>query len=269
MVRPCAGQQDLYCRTQTREMMPTVETVERLVPLAGAHNFRDLGGYRTAEGRTTRRGRLFRSDALHELTSDDLEVLRSIGVSAIVDLRTRAELQRSGRGLLAAEPAQFVHLSVTDVEAGESVAAPAFHAVLAERYLWYLEVGRRAVADVLSLIGDPASQPLVFHCAAGKDRTGVVAALVLDILGVDHRTIVDDYVVTATRMDLIMERFARDPFLATRIHDVPPHAFAVEAGTMEMFLKLVAERHGSSEEWALDAGVSATSIAAMRRTLLV
>jgi protein-tyrosine phosphatase len=244
---------------------------ERILPLAGAYNFRDLGGYRTGDGRVTRWGRLFRSDALHEVTRADLEVLSATGLAVIVDLRTGPELERSGRGLLDAEPMRFVHLSMTDAEGGESVAAaPAeFHAKLAERYLWYLEVGRLSLVEVLTLIADPANQPLVFHCAAGKDRTGVVAALVLDILGVDRDTIVNDYVLTATRMPLIMDRFTRDPFLASRLSSIPPHAFAVEAASIEGFLALVDERYGSSRDWALQAGVPAASIESMARTLLV
>src|SRR5579871_5239402 len=85
-------------------MMAGVERRERLLPLVGAYNFRDLGGYPAAGGTTTRWDRLFRSDTLHELTTDDLDVLRGIGLASVIDLRTSAEVERSGRGLLAGEP---------------------------------------------------------------------------------------------------------------------------------------------------------------------
>jgi protein tyrosine/serine phosphatase len=85
---------------------------DRLLPLVGAYNFRDLGGYPTSDGRSTRWGRLYRSDTLHELTADDLEVLRSIGLVSVIDLRTQAEVGRAGRGLLGAEPIRYANLSV-------------------------------------------------------------------------------------------------------------------------------------------------------------
>ena len=85
---------------------------ERLVALEGAFNFRDLGGYPSADGRVTQWGRLFRSDTLHELTEGDVEVLRGLGLTTVVDLRTPKELARTGRGRLGPEPIGFHHLSV-------------------------------------------------------------------------------------------------------------------------------------------------------------
>ncbi len=98
---------------------------ERLVALSGAYNFRDLGGYPTPSGRYTRWGRLFRSDTLHELTTADVEVLRSLGLATIVDLRTSRELERTGRGPMASEPIAYRHLSVIRDGEGEAMAAPA------------------------------------------------------------------------------------------------------------------------------------------------
>jgi len=82
----------------------------RLLPLVGAFNFRDLGGYRVVDGRETRWGTLFRSDSLHELTDADLLTLRELGLSCVIDLRTPAELERTGRGPLAGEAIPYFHL---------------------------------------------------------------------------------------------------------------------------------------------------------------
>ncbi len=179
---------------------------ERIVPLVGASNFRDLGGYPTVDGGVTRWGTLFRSDALHELTEPDIEVLRDLGLKTIVDLRMGAEVRKSGRGLLGFEPATYHHLSVIDEDGGESRGVPApTDEDLSNRYMWYLDIGREPLARALSVLGDTANYPLVFHCAAGKDRTGVLAALVLDIVGVERVVIVEDYVLTASRMELVLE----------------------------------------------------------------
>src|SRR5664280_116778 len=192
-----------------------VESTDRLVPLEGAFNFRDLGGYAGAGGRATRWGRLFRSDTLHELTPGDVDALRAMGLATIIDLRTSRELVQTGRGPV-----------------------------------------------------EPASFPLVFHCAAGKDRTGVLAALVLDILGVERGVIVADYVITAERMELLMGRYRADPTFAARLAKVPASRFSVEADTMERFLEALHGRFGGARAWAVSVGVPAGSLDRMEELLL-
>lgn len=246
-----------------------VEIPSRLVSLAGAYNFRDLGGYPTSDGRSTCWRRLFRSDALHELTEADVSVLRDLGLMSVIDLRTPTELERTGRGRLADEPLRYAHLSVTVQEGGESAAAPTqFQADLADRYLWYLDVGAANLAAALRAIGDPAQSPVVFHCAAGKDRTGVLAALVLEILDVTRETIVQDYALTGAQMPLIMDRLRRDPAVGDRVDDLPPHLFAVEERTMERFLDLLHDHHGGAYRWALSVGVPEETLASMRERLV-
>jgi rhodanese-related sulfurtransferase len=249
-----------------------VDASDRLIPLEGAFNFRDLGGYPGAGGRVTRWGRLFRSDTLHELSPSDVALLGSMGLATIIDLRTPRELEQTGRGPLGPEPIAFRHLSVIRDAGGggadgEAVAAPDVDD-LTERYLWYLEVGGSALAEALTVLGEPASYPLVFHCAAGKDRTGVLAALVLDLCGVAPEVIVADYLITAERMDLILGRYRSDPRFEARMAEAPAGRFGVEAGTMERFLEVLHGRLGGAEAWAKSAGVSPASIENVRAMLL-
>ncbi|MGB7053104.1 MAG: tyrosine-protein phosphatase [Acidimicrobiales bacterium] len=263
---------------------------ERLVALEGAFNFRDLGGYPSRDGRHTRWGLLFRSDTLHELTQADVEVIRGLGLTTVIDLRTPKELARTGRGLLGPEPIGFHHLSVLgDGTAageprvdgadgpradgpradagkydtpGEAMAAPApVGEDLSARYRWYLDVGRESLTEALTLIGDPSRLPLVFHCAAGKDRTGVLAALVLDLAGVDHQIIVEDYVITAGRMEPILDRFRRaDPDAAERLAQVPPATYGVEAVTMQSFLDGLSSEFGGARALAKVGGVPTATL---------
>ncbi|MGA2836529.1 MAG: tyrosine-protein phosphatase [Acidimicrobiales bacterium] len=244
-----------------------MEPESRLIPLTGSFNFRDLGGYRGSDGRLTRWGRLFRSDALHELTPADVDRLRDMGLRTVVDLRTERELARSGRGPLEPEPVAFHHLAVVREGVtggggqepsadGEAIAAPApVGDDLSERYLWYLDVGRDSLVEALTLLGGEDHYPLVFHCAAGKDRTGVLAALILEIVGVDRDEIVADYVITAERIQFIMDRWRADPEFAERMAKVPPSRYSVEASTMEGFVDALSVRHGGARAWAVDAGV--------------
>jgi len=246
-----------------------VDALERLVPLGGAFNFRDLGGYPAGNGGVTRRRRLFRSDGLHRLTDADMDILRDIGLTTIIDLRTPGEVEHTGRGLLGDEVIGYHHLAVVQRGGGEAVGAPAPAGDdLAERYLWYLDTGRHALVEALALVADPANHPLVFHCTAGKDRTGVLAALVLDILGVDREVIVADYVITADRLELVLDRIRTDPTYSAGMSKVPASRFTVEAGTMERFLDELHAAYGGARSWALGAGVSPTDLDRMRRVLL-
>ena len=257
--------------------MGTMDAQSRLVPLDGSFNFRDLGGYKGRDGRLTRWGRLFRSDALHELTTDDVERLGAMGLRTVVDLRTARELARTGRGPLEPQGVAFHHLAVVKegvrgapgAEVGEAMAAPAPDGDdLSERYLWYLEVGRDSLVEVLTMLGDGSRYPLVFHCAAGKDRTGVLAALILEILGVDREVIVADYVITAERISFIMERWLADPEFAERMAKVPPSRFSVEASTMEGFLDGLTSQFGGARAWAVGAGVTEETLGRIEDFLL-
>ena len=245
---------------------------DRLVPLQGAFNFRDLGGYPASGGQVTRWGTLFRSDTLHELSASDVDRLRAMGLATVVDLRTPRELEQTGRGPLGREPVGYHHLSVLGhgpgrEAAGEAMAAPEGDD-LSERYLWYLEVGAEALAGALTILGEPANYPLVFHCAAGKDRTGVLAALVLDLVGVAPEVIVADYLITGERMELILGRYRSDPAFEARMASVPPSRFSVQASTMERFLDVLHQRFGGAGAWATGAGVAPSSIERLRTTLL-
>ncbi len=231
------------------------------MPLVGAYNFRDLGGYPTTDGGETRWKQLYRSDTLHELTQSDLVALRAIGLRSVIDLRTAAEVERTGRGPLRDEPVGYRHLSV--IQEGIStdpVALPPLAELdLAFLYLRWLDSSPGAFVEALAALGDPDSYPVVFHCAAGKDRTGVLAALVLDIVGVQPTVIVDDYALTAMHLDPILVRQRSDPETAQRMIDAP-QLFGAESHTMENFLDGLYQRYGGARGWAMSCGLTSDDL---------
>jgi len=227
----------------------------RLVPLEGAFNFRDLGGYPVVGGGRTRWGCLYRSDGLQDLTEADAAALGERHLATVIDLRTDVELERWGRGLIGDAPIRWEHLSVLRAEGGESVAAPETDD-LAERYLWYLEVGGRPVARALEVLAEPGATPAVFHCAAGKDRTGVLAALILDAIGVEPEAIVTDYAETSAHLDPILERLAANA--PPTQPSVPPSRLTVEPATMERFLERLQQRYGGAAKWMVAASGDAS-----------
>jgi protein-tyrosine phosphatase len=243
--------------------------IERLVPFEGVLNFRDLGGYETEDGRRTRWGRLFRSDSMHDLTENDLVVFRGLGIASVVDLRSNSEVERTGRGLLAGEAHKFVNVPVlSNYEINEPRENGFDEDYLSRRYLQYLDVGAPAIVRVVEEMTVAENYPLVFNCFLGKDRTGVLAALVLGCLGVERSTIVEDYALTEARVAYIVEKLRRDPVQSDAIDRSDPVLLGARHATMTNFLAEVDERFGGPVAWARDAGVSSESIGRLRDLLL-
>jgi protein-tyrosine phosphatase len=239
-----------------------------LVPFEGVHNFRDLGGYGTGNGRRTRWGQLYRSDAMHDLTSSDLEVFRTLGIAAIVDLRSPAEVQRTGRGLIESEPHRFVSAPVLSNYTTSESRAAVDESYLTRRYLQYLDVGAPAFVSVFEEMAKEENYPLVFNCFLGKDRTGVVAALVLSCLEVERSQVIEDYAISDERMVHIVAKLLRDPELRGEIEGDDPILLSARTDTMANFLSALDERYGGAALWAESVGVTPATIARVRDLLL-
>jgi protein-tyrosine phosphatase len=172
-----------------------VIAAERRVRFGGTLNFRDLGGYLTASGGRTRWGQLFRSSSLHKLTTEDLDVLDSLGVRTIYDLRSDDErTKQPGPRPAQALPVPLRFTEVPDLSPlrersdGEQW--------LADDYRAMLHHGGPVFGRLLTDLAEVDRTPAVFHCAGGKDRTGLATALLLSALGVDRETVLDDYELT-------------------------------------------------------------------------
>lgn len=234
--------------------------------LAGAFSFRDLGGLSTADGRRTRSGLVYRSNGLHQLTEGDIDAFRhELRIATVIDLRSPGEVARGGPGPLDALPLRRLNLPlVRDVDTGPLVGARDFtdHA---ERYRDYLRhAGPNLVAALSTIAGDGAL-PVVFHCTAGKDRTGVVAALLLGCLGVTDDEIVADYgAVNGERRRLV--EFLHQVGEYT---DLPEDHWLLDSRpeTMAAFLTGL-EDHGGPAGWALSAGLPEATLARLRTLLL-
>jgi protein-tyrosine phosphatase len=242
--------------------------VQRLIALTGCLNFRDLGGYPTADGRTVRWRRLYRSDALHHLTDADVRRLRDeLQVGDVIDLRSTSEIAADGRGPLAREPVHFHHLPLFDgaVRAGAEESSAEY--TLADRYFLLAEFAREPIARIVTLIAE-AEGPAVYHCAAGKDRTGVVSAILLGLLGVRDEVIIADYAASQENLDAIIARLLASEGYQTMLAALPPDTMHAEPETMVVLLARLRERHGSMREYARAAGVTDATLRRLETQLL-
>ena len=244
------------------------ETGGARLELNGAFNFRDLGGDVTKDGNTLRTGLLFRSDDLWRLSDSDVLRLRELGIKCVVDLRSESEV--STRGIFPIEkfPIDYFHVSLADVSADPELAR-SNDDYLFERYKEILTTSQAKIALVINLLADNHKLPAVFHCAAGKDRTGLIAALILGVLGVDDATIISDYAKTRSAMIAFSSWLENAyPEVAAIISELPPVLFSSEPRTMEDTLSWVSGKFGSIEKYLFSSGVTKHSITTLHETLL-
>lgn len=237
---------------------------------AGAFNVRDLGGLVTGSGGRVRRGCVYRADGLHRLPVAEVERLADMGVRTVVDLRTTGELARDAS--VCADGILVVHLPVLREVWTDSVLTPGETAdpaaFLVGRYLEMLDQGREAIAAVFELLASAARRPLAFHCSAGKDRTGVVAALVLALLGVADDDIADDYAASAGAMGKLAEWMRENrPEAATSMALEPSAISSCPAEVMHAVLHEVRSRWGSINGYLRAIEVSDEAMSRVRSAL--
>lgn len=245
--------------------MPT-----RNLQLDGSVNFRDLGGYPTADGRTVAWRRLFRADGLGSLSEADRQAVGQLGLATVVDLRTPEETERRGRFPVEHLPVRYHAFPLLDVmptaEEAPSWTDPGY---VTGRYLGMVRDGRAELAGAVEALAEPDALPAVFHCSAGKDRSGVLAALVLAFLGVPDEYVVSDYALSAEAMGSLFERIkAEYPAAVETVEQYAPTVLHVAPETMEDFLATLREEHGSYDALAASLGV-AGAVERLRHALLV
>ncbi|MFF7635664.1 tyrosine-protein phosphatase [Kitasatospora sp. NPDC008050] len=290
------------------------ELAARSLGLTGAVNARDLGGYRTVDGRVLRSGVALRSDGLNRLAEQDLPAFAALGVRHVVDLRSLDEVREAG-------PDRLPGLPVADISAVELSAEPlrvsaadpdgitlhhlpvfaadfdiyvALRDALADRdpvkqhallgdgraaqimvglYRWFVTdpVARERFAAVLRLLAGPDSPPVLFHCTAGKDRTGWTAALLLTALGVDRETVYEDYLLTNVRSAAIVEHIV-DSFGTRGLMADPSLLLPMFTAHREYLDAAFAEVEsgwaGFAEFWRQGLGLDEAVLAGLRKNLL-
>ena len=242
------------------------DVVERLIALEGAVNFRDLGGYPAGEAKRTRWRTLFRADGLGELTEADLEVLRALGIRTVIDLRTGDELER-GRFDVEAHPVAFHHFPFIEQlpDAEEFERRPG---LLGTQYLEMIAGAGPQILGALETLARPGSLPAVFHCNAGKDRTGVLSAVVLSLLGVDEPTVVTDYALSGEAMLRLRAKLVRKyPESRDTIENMG-EVFSADPAQMEQLLDHVRAQYGSVEAYVSSLGSEPDLVEHLRDSLL-
>lgn len=241
--------------------------VSRVTAFASLFNFRDVGGYAGLDGRTVRWRRLYRSDSLHRIDAADQAILADLGIRTVLDLRRPHEVQRDGR-VPAYEGLDYRHIHPEhrewdEVPYDEQLGVAHY---LAERYRDLAETGAAGIARAVGTIADEDAAPVVVHCVAGKDRTGVVCALTLSLLGVSDADIAADYALSTDASERFRVWITTQ--LPPRDFPTPRPYYSSPAEAMIIFLDTLRHHHGSVEQYLRTAGLTPTQIQTLRTHLL-
>ncbi|KAI9068474.1 hypothetical protein FKP32DRAFT_1663747 [Trametes sanguinea] len=252
------------------------------VNISGVVNVRDLGSYPTSyPGLVTRPGLAYRSGEISHIKPEGMQQLRELGITTIYDLRSETEMHRYETPIPSIEGVEIVHIPVFKTEdySPEAMAkrfelyASGKTEAFMTLYTQILDNAGPAFAVVLRHIRDRPDSPLMFHCTAGKDRTGILAAILLKLVGVDDETIAQDYALTRVgrepAREMIMRRLSKVPFFADNM-EAALNMFSSRAETMVAFLKMLDERYGGVENYVKNVvGLTDDDIATIRKNFLV
>ncbi len=234
----------------------------RHMPLTGLYNLREVGGYPAADGGTVRWGTLFRSDALHRLDESGTAAIAALGLRTIVDLRTQMEVDVAPSAL-AGVTAATTHISLLT---GDLQALPL---ELDAVYRYIIDACGKTVGEAIKLLCGPDAFPALVHCSAGKDRTGIVIALILAVLGVPDEVIAADYGLSGGYLDQENTAVIGQVKASTGLGEsLTNELLASPPALIARVLANVRASWGSVDEYLLDHGLTAADLASLRAALV-
>jgi protein-tyrosine phosphatase len=239
-----------------------------------AVNFRDVGGRPTAGGGSIRPGELFRSESPQFLTkADAVRLVDSAGLRLVLDLRFADEAAAAGRGPLADTGVRYLNIPIVGAGGDDIAFAIPLDGdgnLLTRYYISFVQRNPQAFVDVCRALASSEGLPALLHCAAGKDRTGAVVAVLLSALGVPDDAVVADYARTTTAMPAVLRRLASVPAYASTMgaEDPADEKVLSTPETMQGFLTWLQREHGSARQMLLSAGLEPDVLARLAHLLV-
>ncbi len=238
------------------------------IELQGAYNVRDLGGLRTKDGQITRPGVIYRGDSLDNITPADAKILfDKLGIGTIIDLRTKAETELTE---LNFPVPRFRYSVLVEGRLGHEPFPSDDPVELAKVYLSNLDGGRAAVKGTFDIIAANLRQgaATLFHCAAGRDRTGIMSALLLGLVGVTDGQIAIDYVQSNRNARRVTKKLAENPLYANHDKD-RPEVILLHERSIIGFMKLLREKFGGPRQFCLESGVTEETISVIEENFVI
>ena len=247
---------------------------QRHIPFEGCYNFRDVGGYRASNGSMVGWRRLYRSSEIHYMSDADVAHARDdLGVTTVIDLRQPGVAARDSERHLTRPPVRYHNIALID-DGDEALSRePDATVPMTVDYLQRLEQPQYGggIVSALRTIAEPDALPAVFHCSAGKDRTGLLAAVLLGVLGVADEDIVRDYAITARYMHRLVDHWWLTDQKSSEKYfgRLPPYMYDARPETMEYVLTALYRDYGSMRGYLEAQGGDAALIGRLEDILLV
>ena len=260
--------------------MTATDNQTRLVPLEGGINFRDIGGYVNNQGRTVKWRKIMRCGHLADLTDSDLDHLEMIGISKVHDFRRQEEQNQNPSREVRAEFIDDYQISIGDISRfceflfDGQLSADSSHQLVVNSYRSCIQVVIPAFSRFMRHIVDNADAGSVFHCSAGKDRTGMAAALILSALDVPRETIVADYMLTvehynSDKLIEIVEGHLRDAKVKNWDRSWLIPYCSVHQDNIVAFLDAIDDQYGDVKSYLIDGlGLSQADLQKMQESFL-
>ena len=251
------------------------EDCTRVITFENIPNFRDLGGYKAAGGKKLATQRLYRSGGLLDMTPADKARLKNeIGIKTVIDVTTPNETKKS-REIRLLEEIGVKYFNIPfrpdvpnyyQVEMAMYVNHTNMGAVYIER-MNHPGFGRKLI-QALEIIADPVYHPLDFHCSQGKDRTGILAAVLLSLLGVSNKDIIGDYALSDTSSEAVKNRIVNDPNTPEAIRNLPDFSWRAVPDSITDFLKGLKKEYSSAAGYLKTHGADKTLMKRLEKALL-
>ena len=238
----------------------------RRLALDLAYNVRDIGGYRTVDGRHTKWRVLYRSDSLHRLTPAAQQELLDLGLRTVIDLRYREELAGSPSVFVGSSHLHYRPIALYELDDPAIVAYRAQD--LDEVYRMILAHSQPQFKRIIDVLTEPVALPALAHCTAGKDRTGMVIALILGAVGVPDETIVEDYALSGAYLETLLSELRVQAARDGLDMDWYERLLVTDPATMQRTLAHLRERYGDARSYLRVAGVTTQQLQQLESALL-
>lgn len=250
------------------------EQYQRVIFFENIFNFRDLGGYKARNGKTVAWKRLYRSGELRLMTQSDLQKLqREIKLAAVIDLRSNFEITNQSVGLLAQSDIKYHNVALISDGGNREANIQRYknHTSMGQFYAQLVcqkEFGNKIV-NALEIMTIPENHPLIFHCSAGKDRTGILTAILLYALGVTGEDIQRDYCLSAPYVASIVSLMKNQPELAEKNSDLPGYFWEISPDSVTLLLAKIQKEFGGAAGYLKTHGAEKNLIERLEKALLV
>ena len=248
-------------------MEAAIKYKKQPIALKTLHNTRDLGGYETKDGGKTS-DRFIRADCIMPMSEEDAEALLGLGVSTVIDFRSAAECGKVPSGLKDAEGITYIHLPFFSENNSFDYSRLPEDFTMGHLYVMILSKQHEVLCEFFRHVLAVNSGKILFHCSAGKDRTGVAAAILLLLAGVEEETVVEDFALTESFLAEVMPTLKANSGIPAMLNKLTDEMLSANPDNMRYMISHLHQQYGNVETYLTQIGLSDSEIAEIKHSMV-